>query len=199
MLDMIKGFFRARLTKEQRIALDLHESIVQAARAPDLYLRAGIPDTLDGRVESISLHAFLLFHRMTGQPGWDAVGGALSDEIVADIDRSLREMGYGDMKIGKHVKKMSQIFFGRFDTYWGALTNAEGAKPLDAMLKRGPLQDRDVDPARLAALETYVHAQIDHLRGQSDADILVGKVSFAPAEPIFAALAPIEFETEGAV
>jgi len=66
VFDMFRSFFRTRLTREQKIALVLYEQIVTAARQPVLYAKAGIPDTLEGRVESIALHTFLLFRRMTG-------------------------------------------------------------------------------------------------------------------------------------
>ena len=32
------------------------------------------------------------------------------------MDRNLREMGVGDMSIGKHVKKAAKAFYGRAET-----------------------------------------------------------------------------------
>ncbi len=184
MLDMIRGFFRTRLTREQKVALVLYEQIVSAARAPVLYSKAGIPDTLEGRVESIALHAFLLFRRMSGQPGWEEIGGALSDEIVADFDRSLREMGVGDMSIGKKVKKLAQRFFARFDSYWGAVKGAEGAEDLASLMRWTVFQDRPVGESRIDAMVDYFDAQSKHLFALDAKAILIGRVSFLDPAPL---------------
>jgi cytochrome b pre-mRNA-processing protein 3 len=185
---MIRGFFRTKLTRDQKIALVLYEQIVAAARQPVLYAKAGIPDTLEGRVESIALHTFLLFRRMSGRPGWDRIGGALSDEIVADFDRSLREMGVGDMSISKKVKKLAQLFFGRFDAFWGAVNGSEGAEDLETVLKWGVFQGQDVDAVRLEAMAEYFDKQSAHLYAQTEKNILIGRVTFTAPDPFFASL-----------
>jgi cytochrome b pre-mRNA-processing protein 3 len=196
VFDMFRSFFRTRLTREQKIALVLYEQIVTAARQPVLYAKAGIPDTLEGRVESIALHTFLLFRRMTGRPDWDVIGGALSDEIVADFDRSLREMGVGDMSIGKKVKKLAQLFFGRFDAYWGAINGSDGADDLETVLKWGVFQGQDVDSARLSAMGEYFDKQSAHLFAQTEKNILIGRVTFTSPDPVFAALPPVRLSTD---
>ncbi len=188
MLDMIRGFFSTKLSREQQVALLLYERIVAAARKPVLYERGGVPDSLDGRVECIALHAFLVFRRMTGQPGWDVVGGALSDEIVADFDRSLREMGVGDMSIGKKVKKLAQAFFSRFDGYWGAVNGADGADDLPDVLRRGLFLGKPVTEAQVAAMVDYFDRQSTHLFGQDAANILKGRIEFGDPAPDFSGL-----------
>ncbi|MDW3207304.1 MAG: ubiquinol-cytochrome C chaperone family protein [Alphaproteobacteria bacterium] len=188
MLDMIRGFFSTKLSREQQVALVLYERIVATARKPVFYDRGGVPDSLDGRVECIALHAFLVFRRMAGQPGWDEVGGALSDEIVADFDRSLREMGVGDMSIGKKVKKLAQAFFSRFDGYWGAVNGAEGAEDLSDLLRRGLFQGNDVTDEQVRAMTAYFDRQSTHLFKQSETNILKGRIEFCDPEPDFAGL-----------
>lgn len=188
MLSYITGFFRTKMTPEQQVALALYNEIVKAAREPVLYEKAGVPDTLEGRVECIGLHAFCLFRRMSGEARWDEIGGALSDEIVSDFDRSLREMGIGDMTIGKKVKRLAQIFFGRFDAYWGAVNGADGAEEFATVLRRGVYQEIDVPDAAIVAMEAYVDRQATHLLQQTPKDILRGRLTFAPAGVLFDAI-----------
>lgn len=190
MLNALRSFFQTKPSREQRVAVLLYEQVVAAARAPDLYARAGVPDTLEGRVDSIAMHAFLLFRRMSGRAGWDDVGGALSDEIVADFDRSLREMGIGDMSIGKKVKKMAQVFFSRFDAYWGAVQGKDGAEELNALLRRTVFQDLPVAEANVEAMSDYFDRQSAHLFGQDDAEILRGRVTFLPTSGFFDSVSP---------
>lgn len=190
MLNMIRGFLSTKLTREQKIALCLHEAAVRAARVPVLYTHGGVPDTVEGRLDCIALHAFLIFRRMTGKPGWEEIGGALSDEIVADFDRSLREMGVSDYVIGKRVKKTAQIFFSRFDLYWGAVNGADGAPDLDEAFARALIGTDADSPERRAAWVSYFDRQTTALYEQADADILRGRLSFADAGRVFDNLPP---------
>lgn len=188
MLDMIRGFFSTKLSREQQVALVLYEQIVRAARQQPLYERGGVPDTLEGRVESIALHAFLLFRRMSGEDGWDEIGGALSDEIVADFDRSLRELGIGDMSIGRKVKNLAQALFSRFDSYWGAVKGTEGAEDLATLFRRDLFQGGEVSDTRVDAMLSYFDRQSAHLFTQDTKAVLKGRVSFSDPGPEFAAL-----------
>ncbi len=186
MFAALRDLIRPSLSAERKTAMSLHAAVVTAARQPVLYAKGGIPDTPEGRLESIALHAFLLFRRMSGRTGWDGVGGALSDEIVADLDRSLREMGVGDMSIGKKVKKLARTFFGRFDAFWGAVNGADGADDIQGALRKSVYLDADnIDQARLDAMVSYFDGQSVHLFNVSESDVLGGRVKFADAGPWF--------------
>ncbi|NJK93290.1 MAG: hypothetical protein HC904_16655, partial [Blastochloris sp.] len=39
-----------------------------AARAPWLYLEGGVPDTVEGRLEALTIHALLLMRRLKALP-----------------------------------------------------------------------------------------------------------------------------------
>ena len=41
--------------------------------------------------------------------------------MFADMDRSLREMGVGDLRVGRRVKTMVKAFYGRAAAYDAAL------------------------------------------------------------------------------
>ena len=185
MFDAVRDFLSIRQSPVRMKARALHEAIVLAGRQSALYTHAGVPDSVDGRLDCIALHAFMLFRRMAGQEGWDEIGSELSSEIVADFDRSLREMGVGDMSIGKKVKKKSQVFFHRFDAYWGAVTEAEGAEPLTVLLPRTVFQGNDVSDADVANMIRYMDAQKAYLETLNAEAILNGDLSFADAAPYF--------------
>lgn len=186
MFDAVKDFFSIRQSPIRLKARELHEAVILASREPVLYTDAGVPDTVEGRLDCIALHAFLLFRRMIEQPGWDDLGAELSTEIVADFDRSLREMGIGDMSIGKKVKKTSQVFFHRFDAYWGAVSDAEGAEPLETLLPRTIFQGNDVSEAEVARMIAYIEGQHAFLTELNATDILNGHVTFVDPVAFFA-------------
>lgn len=187
LLDMV------RMTPEKRAAADLYDAIVAAARRPVLYREGGTPDTVDGRFDLIALHAFLLFHRLSGEERWTKTGDALANHIMKDMDRNLREMGVGDMSVGKKMKKLARAFYGRLDAYWGAVKAAE-PDALGRALARNVYRDESLDAAtRDSAAErlaVYVRAQIDALAEQSTDALLAGRVQFLDAAPLIVGARP---------
>src|SRR5690348_13141093 len=115
----------------KRSAAELtYRRIVEQARQPGFFLSCGVPDTIDGRFELICLHAFLYLHRLEGeQPGAARHGRRLVAAMFDDFDRSLREMGTGDLSVGREVKRMAEAFYGRFAAY------NEGLAADDAVLR----------------------------------------------------------------
>lgn len=97
----------------QATAAELYRRLVALARAPDLYARLGVPDTSDGRFEMIGLHVALAMRRLRGLPGGSELSQELFDLMFADMDRGLRELGVGDLSVGKYVKKMAEGFLHR--------------------------------------------------------------------------------------
>ncbi|MBI3514083.1 MAG: ubiquinol-cytochrome C chaperone family protein, partial [Proteobacteria bacterium] len=52
---------------------------------------------------------------------------ALFDAMFADMDRSLREIGVGDLSVGKRVKDMARGLYGRIAAYEAGLDDAGDA------------------------------------------------------------------------
>lgn len=98
----------------------LYEAIVAAARRPRAYAEWGVADTIDGRFDMICLHTFLVLDRLKGRA--NDLRQNLVDELFRDMDRSLREMGVGDISVGKKVRKMAEVFYGRVAAYDTAVT-----------------------------------------------------------------------------
>ena len=175
---MILNRLFKRSTKAER---KCYEAIVAAARHPLFYADWNVPDTLDGRFDMISLHAFLVLDRLRGED--QPFRQALVDELFADMDRSLREMGVGDISVGKKVRKMAEVFYGRVAAYDQALAGAAGA--LDAAIARNIFPE-GVDAAagaRPDRLTAHVLAQRAHLAAQDAAAIAGGTIHFKEPQP----------------
>jgi cytochrome b pre-mRNA-processing protein 3 len=87
----------------------VYAEIVAASRAPELFLKAGVPDTVMGRFESLVLHMSLVLRRLKAlPPPADLLSQELVDRFFADLDASLREIGIGDVSVPKKVKKLGQ-------------------------------------------------------------------------------------------
>lgn len=87
---------------------------------PLLYTDYGIPDTTDGRFDTLSLHISVVLDRLEycQDKAYAAdVGQDLFDVFVKDMDLSLREKGVGDMGVPKHMRRMLEGFNGRHTKY----------------------------------------------------------------------------------
>ena len=147
----------------------LYAAIVAAARHPQAYAAWGVPDTIDGRFDMIALHTFLVLDRLRGRA--DRFRQDLVDELFRDMDRSLREMGVGDISVGKKVRKMAEVFYGRVAAYDRAA--AEGREALAGALARNVYAG--TPPAEgLVSLTGYTLALRDRLAGLAEDRILAG-------------------------
>lgn len=177
----ILAMFRRR--PHERAGFELYGAAVAAARSPALFVGLGVPDTLEGRFDLVSLHVGLLIRRLRtdGDPRGAALAQAVFDAMFADMDVNLREMGVGDMSVGKRVRGMWEAFHGRALAYETALDSAEAgalAEALGRNVWRGsPPPDGAAD--RLAAI---ARAQAAHLAGQGIDALAGGQVGFLPAE-----------------
>ncbi|OXE36952.1 MAG: hypothetical protein CGW95_04670 [Phenylobacterium zucineum] len=62
----------------------------------------GVPDSVEGRFEIYSLHVVLIMDRLVNQgPEAAKASQALFDAYTQALDDALREMGVGDLSVGK--------------------------------------------------------------------------------------------------
>jgi cytochrome b pre-mRNA-processing protein 3 len=158
----------------------LYDEVVKQARTPRLYSELGVPDTPEGRFEMVALHAALLMRRLraAGGPG-RALGQALFDLMFADMDASMRELGVGDLGVGKQVQRLAGQFYARL----AALDDAFGKDDMSAL---GPILRANVyhgGPApsgeQVATLGEHLAALERHLATQSPVALLRGDASLA--------------------
>jgi len=151
--------------------------VVEQARQPVFFAGYGVPDTLDGRYELICLHAFLYLYRLKAdRPRSTELSQAFFDAMFADLDRALREMGTGDLSVGKHVKRMARGFYGRIRAYQDGIESADSA--LAAALERNLFGTVPGSSPQIAEMAEYVQAAVGELARQPAAELLSGRVRF---------------------
>lgn len=167
-------------TPDARAIESLYAAIVTQARRPEFYASLGVPDTVDGRFDMIALHMFLVLHRLRqAGPAAAAASQALFDTMFADMDHNLREMGAGDLGVGRRVRAMAEGFYGRIGAYERGLAADDSA--LAAALRRnlfGTLPDPGPPVSVLTALCGYLRAAAAHLAAQGDGRLMSGAVGF---------------------
>jgi cytochrome b pre-mRNA-processing protein 3 len=175
------GRKRAQNRREAAIAHSLYGAIVTQAREPVFYRDFGVADTVDGRFDMIVLHAFMVFEKLkaSGSEGAD-LAQAVVDLFFLDMDRSLREMGVGDLAVPKRVRTMAESFAGRSTAYHNATAGGDrGALP-DA-IGRNLFPEAERVPPAACALAAYTLAFLD--RSEEPGTLLQGSAAFPdPAE-----------------
>ena len=150
---------------------------VEQARQPRFFTAFGVPDTLDGRFELICLHAFLYLRRLKGERSPAAAHAqCFFDMMFADFDRSLREIGTGDLGVGRQVKRMAEAFYGRVRAYEEGL--AAGDADLSTALARNLYGTAAATPEQLERTAAYLHREAANLAGQPAAALLAGTLAF---------------------
>jgi cytochrome b pre-mRNA-processing protein 3 len=153
----------------------LYAAAAAQARTPALYLAGGVPDTPEGRFELYALHVILLLHRLKGEgPQAAEAAQALFDAFVRSLDDGLREMGVGDLSVGKKMRKLGEAFYGRVKSYDEALAALPDEARLRAVLARtvyagSPEQDGD-------RLTSYVIRTAGAFSAEDASELLSGEI-----------------------
>ena len=182
--SVIQWFRSLVAGKDGTTANQLYVRLVEQARSPAFYLEASVPDTIDGRFDMIAIHMFLVMHRLKNLGSEvESFSQQLFDEMFADMDRGLREMGVGDMGVGRRVRAMGKAFMGRVEAYDEA---AEDPDLLKQALARNLYRGEDVDEASLASMAGYLAQEMDGLAAQDADAIMNGQVSFGSLQAVTA-------------
>jgi len=169
-------FLRGR--RHERAGFELYCAAVAAARAPEFYADLGVPDTLDGRFDLVGLHVYLLIRRLTSlPPPGPALAQAVFDAMFHDMDTTLRELGVGDMSVGKKVKIMWEAFHGRSSAYQAAMEGGVDPASLEAALGRNVWRGK-ATPEQTATLARVARAQDANLATQTLAELAAGRARF---------------------
>jgi cytochrome b pre-mRNA-processing protein 3 len=169
----------SRRNPVREAAARAYQSVVAQARQRAFFAYCGVPDTLDGRFELICLHAFLYLRRLKAErPAATALSQAFFDAMFTDMDRALREIGVGDLSVGRQVKRMAQAFYGRIRAYESGLAAGDG--DLAAALTRNLYGTVAGPPPAAGAMALYARRAAAALDRQDRAALLAGHVGFGP-------------------
>ena len=171
ILSIVHNLRSRKLAK--KYAFELFMSLVGQSQLPTFQHKFCIPDSIYGRFEALTLHMFLILQRIKNCPATEDylmarnLGQALYDTMWGDFDQNLREMGVGDLRVGKKIKEMVQAFHGHVQAYencdlnhelWAEclLRNVYRAKE-SLLLPAGQLADYVIQSQRVLSLTPLDH------------------------------------------
>ena len=174
---MLKSLFKPR--PAQTAGRALFSAAVAQARSPALYTELSVPDTHEGRFEIYSLHVYLVLARLKDQGEQAAeTAQACFDAYIQSLDDALRDIGVGDLSVGKKMRKLGEAFYGRIQSCEAAIAALPERAPLEALLARTVYAGQTAsEPQRLA---DYLLAQRSALAAEPLDGLLAGGLAWRP-------------------
>ena len=181
-MQALKRLFAPRAAAEA--GRRLYAVAAAHARQPSLYRDAGVADTPEGRFELYTLHVVVILHRLKGQgPQAAETAQAVFDTFVKSLDDALREMGVGDLSVGKKMRKLGEAFYGRVKSYDEAFAALPDRTALEALVRRTVLAEAPGGDA--AALAAYAAAAVAALRDQPLEAVFAGRLAWPSYGPSY--------------
>lgn len=138
----------------------LYATIVARGRTPAWY-HDGAPDTIDGRFDMIAAVLATVLVRLEDAPEAKQPSVHVAELFIDDMDGQLRQIGIGDVTVGKEIGKMMGALGGRLTAYRDAAGDPAGLR--EALVRNlwrtvDPGAPADAVAARLAAFTQAVRA-----------------------------------------
>lgn len=173
---MLNRLFRKKSIKVAARAL--YDQLSAASRDPSLYGLGRVADSPDGRFELLAFHSAILFARLTkrGEQA-EETSQEIFDIMFSAMDHALRELGVGDISVGKRIRKLAESFYGRMAVYHEALLQgAQGKDALTAAIATHILESTDATHLFANSLAQRGIAWSSNLAQQPDEDLLAGNL-----------------------
>ena len=143
------SWFGRLLGEKPDEALPLYNAVVARARAEHWYREGAVPDTVDGRFDMIATLLAFTMLRLEAEPAGGDPAARLAERFVDDMDGQLRQMGIGDIVVGKHIGRMMAMLGGRLGAYREGLA----AGDLTPGLRRNLYRDQSPEDAHVAYVD----------------------------------------------
>ena len=109
---MVLQYFHKKENKDQIIAKKIYSSIISLLQELFNNKNFDIKRDFNSSFELMSLILFMIFYLSKLKSENKAINQHLMDLYIADLDKTLRELGIGDMNIGKYVKSyVKKIYY----------------------------------------------------------------------------------------
>ena len=153
--------FKKKNKKVIKTSRSIYEKIICQSRNKKFYSDLGVPDTLDGRFELIILHYYFIYSILKTKKE-EHILEEISKIMFKDFDMSLREMGVGDLSVGKKIYFMNEALAGRINAY--KISFKEGEKSIYKALRRNVFGTlKDVKEYKIKIMVTYFKDSLNTL------------------------------------
>ena len=139
-------FLFPRLTAESARGAELFRWVTAEARAPHWYVAGKLADTVGGRFAMLATVTAVVLVRLERDPNGNAAAAALTERFVEAMEAEHREMGLGDPKLGRTVRRLVGSLARRVQLWRAAIERDDWIKGTSDSVYAG------ADPPRAALL-----------------------------------------------
>jgi cytochrome b pre-mRNA-processing protein 3 len=116
------GFLFRSLTAEPARGAPLFATVTDEARRPHWYIEGKVPDTLDGRFAVLATVAALVTVRLEQErDDGNVISVTLTERFIEVMESEHRELGIGDPKLGRTVRKLVSSLARRTELWRSAV------------------------------------------------------------------------------
>ncbi len=153
----------------------LYGAVVEIGRDPSWYRDGQVPDTLNGRFDMIAAVLALVLIRLEREETHEvrSASALLTELFVDDMDGSLRQIGIGDLVVGKHMGRIMGALGGRLGAFRPAMTDRQA---IETAVNRNIFHEAAPSAAALSYVSERLARFADGLEASSAAALLAGEV-----------------------
>jgi cytochrome b pre-mRNA-processing protein 3 len=166
------GFLFQRLTAEPSRGAKLFAAATAEARRPTWYVEGRVPDTLDGRFAMLATIVALVVVRLE-RVGDTAATVALTERFIHVMESEHRELGLGDPKLGRTVRKLVGALARRTELWRSAV--AQDGDWIEAT-RQSVYRSADVDADALAQSAELLRNLWSNLEQRTADELMEGKL-----------------------
>lgn len=162
--------------REREAYRPLYNAIVNVARDRVWFTEGQVPDTIDGRFDMIAAVLALTLIRLEREEALRAASVHLTEVFIDDMEGTIRELGIGDVVVGKHVGKLMGALGGRLAAFRAGI-EAEAA--FRDAVRRNVFRDVPPSENALNAVSGRLRRLHDALRHSPGGEIVAGRIPSA--------------------
>ena len=117
IINNIKNFFFKKKKYNKKSLKDVLNNIIKISNSVSFNKKFKVPESFYVRYEIILIFIFLLYLRLKNEKVNKIKIQIICNYLFEYLDYSLREIGIGDLSVGKKVKTLGRIFSFRIRSY----------------------------------------------------------------------------------
>jgi cytochrome b pre-mRNA-processing protein 3 len=166
-------FLFPRLTAAPERGAELFAWVTAQARATHWYLDGAVEDTVDGRFAILATIAALVSVRLERNDDTGARASvALAERFIEVMESEHREMGLGDPKLGRTVRKLVGSLARRIELWRSAVDGGDW----NESARISVYGDSNPPEEALAHTSDRLRALWERLKGTADSEVAEGQI-----------------------
>ena len=168
IINNIKKFFFKKKKYNTKKIKDVLNNIIKISNSVSFNKKFKIPTSFNARYEIILILIFLLYLRQKNEKVNKIKIQILYNYLFEYLDYSLREIGIGDLSVGKKVKTLARIFSFRMKSYEESVKI--DFKNIKKLIKKFIYKNK-VKKGNLDNFYNYINSQYKKLENSNSNDI----------------------------